>query len=69
MEWKPIETAPMDGTPLLLFARCLGYTAPTRIIGWYLPEYGWIEASFTEPVGLEPFNWMPLPTPPSPPKP
>lgn len=65
MEWQPIETAPRDGSPLLLFARCKSATAPAAIVGWYLPNLGWIEASFTHPVGIVPFYWMPLPPPPN----
>lgn len=65
MEWQPIETAPRDGTPLLLFARCKTATAPVILVGWHIPDAGWIEASFTRPVGVVPTHWMPLPTLPA----
>jgi hypothetical protein len=51
----------MDGTPLLLFARCRHAEAPIRLVGWYIPTLGWIETSFTRPVGIVPYRWMPLP--------
>jgi hypothetical protein len=62
-EWKPIETAPKDGTPLILFARAKHATASAPVIGWYLESHGWIEAAYgpNEPVGLVPSYWMPRP--------
>ena len=65
-EWNPIETAPKDGTVLLLFARCKTATAPAVNIGWYIDGMGWIEAAFhpNEPQGLVPTHWMPRPEPP-----
>lgn len=61
--WQSMETAPMDGTPLILFARCKLATAPAPVIGWYHPELGWIECCFVpnRPVGLVPSAWMPRP--------
>lgn len=59
--WQPIETAPKDGTPLLLFARCITATAPCIVVGWHADGHGWIEASFRKPVGIVPTHWMPLP--------
>ncbi|MCA8323265.1 hypothetical protein [Burkholderia cepacia] len=63
-DWKPIETAPLDGTPMLLFARARLATASSIVIGWWLRDFGWIECAFTpnRPVGLVPSHWMPLPT-------
>lgn len=63
MEWEPIETAPHDGTPVLLFARAVNARAPIRIVGWWATGLGWIEAAFgpNRPVGLAPLYWMPLP--------
>ena len=59
--WRPIETAPKDGPPVLLFARCQHATASGIVVGWHLEDRGWIELSFTSPVGIVPSHWMPLP--------
>ena len=66
MKWQPIETAPKDGTPLLLFARSKSADAPVRVVGWFIGTMGWIESAFApnSPVGIVPFKWMPLPEPP-----
>ena len=65
-DWKPIETAPKDMTPVLLFARAENATAPVRIIGWFITSLGWVEAAFhpNTPVGINPTHWQPLPEPP-----
>lgn len=62
--WRTIDDgAPMDGTPLLLFARCKTAAAPAIVIGWHMPDRGWIEAAYSPnaPIGLVPTHWMPLP--------
>ena len=61
-EWRPIETAPKDGTQLLL---CVG---GWRFIGWWGQQYGnlyppsWCEGERGE--NLQPTHWMPLPDAP-----
>jgi hypothetical protein len=63
MEWQPIETAPVDGTPVLLAA------AGTVFEGEYKPDAnGWWLAN-TDPTDYHdgqvwPTHWMPLPHPP-----
>jgi hypothetical protein len=62
-EWQPIETAPMNGKPVLLFARSIHATAPIRMVGWWIYGQGWQECAFApnHPVGVIPTHWMPLP--------
>jgi hypothetical protein len=68
VEWQPIESAPKDGTPCILFARAKNATAPAIIIGWYI-DGEWIEGCYApnHPVGLVPTHWMPNPPFPEPP--
>jgi hypothetical protein len=64
--WQDIASAPRDGTPLLLKARCKTATASALVIGWYIEGMGWIELAYTpnHPVGIVPEMWMPLPDAP-----
>jgi len=69
-EWQPIETAPRDGTGVLLFDNEihegfwdeLDYDefrgAP--ITGWSYGALSWIDDT-----NFSPTHWMPLPKPPS----
>ena len=56
MEWKPIETAPSDGTLVLIWASDTVFTA------WYDKHKGWKSSGLSY---LSPTHWMPLPAPPS----
>jgi ABC-type phosphonate transport system ATPase subunit len=67
-EWQPIETAPKDGTRLLV--ACVGecgtrwmYVAWNKKRHWRLMETK--TGSFME-VHDTPTHWMPLPDPPKP---
>ena len=59
MDWQPIETAPKDATPILM------WHAPNwTLIGWFYED-----GSFYRTDGLsfnrkDPTHWMPLPDPP-----
>lgn len=73
MEWKPIESAPKDGTRILLFGHRgdqfdIGSWGPH---GVYIRKTGTYEAAWGSGakhyVGAT--HWQPLPTPPSPSKP
>lgn len=62
-DWKPIESAPKDGTPVLLFARHISAEASTRVVGAYLHEYGWLSQAYSGQglAQLVPSYWMDLP--------
>ncbi|PVE22209.1 hypothetical protein DC522_22175 [Microvirga sp. KLBC 81] len=55
--WQPIETAPRDGSPILIFTawsdRTVGYWSAHRKI-WVDQSHGIVVATY----------WMPLPDPP-----
>ena len=60
-QWQPIETAPKDGTRVLLFFP--GFVIPVWVGDWHegwRPEYG----VRTPPIEDDPTHWMPLPAPP-----
>ena len=60
-EWQPIETAPMDGTRVLVTDGFMVGDAYFRRGDWWLYECGddWYS------VTINPTNWMPLPEPPT----
>lgn len=63
--WQPIETAPKDGTEILLFvdAYVTGDT-PQQVVGrWF--RSGWQESYADEYAVCEVTHWMPLPEPPN----
>lgn len=64
-EWQPIDTAPKDGTPVLLWPGAeiwAGQTTPA--VGWWAEYFGWI-CSSAGASGEVATHWMPLPTPPA----
>lgn len=59
MKWQPIETAPKDGTDILLgFAND---NRPAVVAGWY---DNWEEYDTINVVKGRPTHWMPLPEAP-----
>lgn len=60
--WQPIETAPKDGTPVLLFARLESAEASTRVVGSFILGE-WLAQSYVgqNKAVLVPSHWMPLP--------
>lgn len=62
--WRPIETAPKDGTNVLLWWPFWCPNRPT--IGWfgYKGIQQWIAPEALEGDGDPPTHWMPLPAPP-----
>jgi hypothetical protein len=70
--WQPIETAPKDGTQVLLFYKGAGEFVAKRVsAGVFVPEYP-INGIYSDvwlcPRGVltpsQPLMWMPLPPPP-----
>ncbi len=67
--WQPIETAPKDGTTILL-----NYSGMKAIrLGWWdddrfakkpHPFFAWPNCSKASARGNPPTHWMPLPEPP-----
>jgi len=59
-EWQPIETAPKDGTMILV---CWAGSGMHPIVSrWLLRSMAWTHP-FNKPVN-PPTHWMPLPEPP-----
>ena len=61
-EWQPIETAPQDGTQILVFGHDTFAVAEFRNGEWRdMGDIGW-GGFYAE---VMPTHWMPLPEPPS----
>lgn len=63
-EWKDMESAPRDGTWVLLYW-------PTMPVSWSYPTgfnhddgYGWLMPSNMDYGEVFPTHWVPLPSPP-----
>ena len=61
MNWQPIETAPRDGTEILVIESAGGcYVANWQSLdGWV-----WAYDNMDGPTCTNPTHWMPLPEPP-----
>jgi hypothetical protein len=61
MDWQPIETAPKDGTNILL-----GW--PTMVLSGYWADWrsrkSWVTSRGEYSDKYAPTHWMPLPDPP-----
>lgn len=72
--WQPIDTAPKDGTRVLLGAP--QHVAGAKWLDMQRVEYGvvtqdlsyWQIEGFDWPIGVQPTHWMPLPNPPETPR-
>jgi len=78
-EWQPIETAPKDGTWVLLSGGGIYYgwdgdTIPTAVVGQYTDylnggttnphwQFAWYDGGYYGEYA-SPTHWMPLPPPP-----
>lgn len=60
--WQPIETAPRDGTRVLLYREEWDHP---EIIGWWAAAYQCFRSWPGEP-WAQPTHWRPLPPPPAP---
>jgi hypothetical protein len=66
-EWQPIETAPKDGTHIILFWPYVTDEGHVTSGYWYLPGEGEIAGWHSWDVNgyaTPPTHWMPLPAPP-----
>lgn len=76
--WRPIESAPRDGTPILAWAPMATEPAIARWFKWDAGDEGWLTelvdggpwkddqhfAEYWAETSYEPTHWMPLPSPP-----
>jgi hypothetical protein len=66
-EWQSIETAPKDGSAILIWPAQSAFTGNDTIsyvVRWSDWKEAWIEASGEEYDTFYPTHWMPLPPPP-----
>lgn len=82
MMWQPIETAPKDGTPILIAPHLMKASWDFGADDWLLfcvplSEDGSVHGDWSQPwtmwrevmasdLGAEPTHWMPFPEPPTP---
>lgn len=59
--WQPIETAPKDGSQILLYGRVDSDRAFRHIGFWSERWNDWLDMTMSFSV---PTHWMPLPAPP-----
>jgi hypothetical protein len=63
-DWRPIETAPKDGTRVLLYQVDSPIGAHKIWIQYCNAKWGEYWLSSDESLRMEPSHWMPLPPPP-----
>lgn len=66
-EWKPIESAPKDGSDILLFATAIPSGKPFIVVGFMGPS-GWstrLSNREGNDILIKPTHWMALPLPPT----
>lgn len=74
MKWKPIDTAPKDGTWVLAFPKPSAHKSPPVVVRWEehdshrygnkITLKGWATVSSSEPSIGNLTHWMPLPPAP-----
>ena len=66
MEWEPIETAPKDGTRVLLYDRFMREQDFAVFVGrWVMGLHGAGWYATPGAFSKRPTHWMPIPKPPS----
>lgn len=71
MEWQPIETAPKDGTELILFDEMVCIGSWRNDWNFQDEPKQWFDNTFDDyscgygSTPLKPTHWMPLPEPPT----
>lgn len=67
-EWQPIETAPKDGSHILVSCQYEGGERRSYVVVWVKPFKGdgyWGDTDEFDPMWHQrPSHWMPLPEPP-----
>ena len=66
-KWQPIETAPKDGTKVLVWRPSIGthYEEPKELIA-HADVDVWVEGNWWRSrCNQQPTHWMPLPAPPT----
>lgn len=58
--WQPIETAPRDHSPVLVWSREFGQIVAFRDVSW-----AWWPCPAVEPLPAVPTHWRPLPEAPA----
>lgn len=64
MDWQPIETAPKDGTPILVYLPKMQFNSHLHV-ATYHPNLTVIGGCFDFDLPCKPTHWMPLPNPPT----
>ena len=60
MDWQPIETAPTDGTLILVYISGKGIVMAEKNGAW-----GWRSYPGRYSMAMPPTHWQPLPAPPA----
>jgi hypothetical protein len=64
-EWLPIETAPKDGTWILVYQKYNDSFSEIMIANYYEGNGCWSVMWDSRDTEINPTYWMPLPTPPA----
>ena len=62
MKWRSIESAPKDGTHILIYAP-LHKGKPIYVVAYHAHKNKWIEANHLKYCIRNPTHWMPLKPP------